>query len=253
MKRRWLVALALLSFLLTLVLHAPAPLLHAWVATPGGGTAVHGLHGTLAEGGFAALTVNQRPVLGESRWRLQPAWLALLRLSAELETAGDPVIRVGVSRGLFGPLRLSNLAAAGSVRSLLGSMGQPLLPVEGRARLDFALIRVQHGLPVEARGTAEVADLEWVLARDPLPLGSFSAVLDTDDKGITARLAGGDGPLELSGTATLAPDRSYDVRLQLRPRPAAPPQLQALVRSLGQPDAQGWYHLRRNGSLAAPA
>lgn len=254
MKRRWLVVLALLSFLVTLVLHAPAATVYAWGrggAT--GGTALHGVHGTVADGGFAALTVNNRPVLGQTRWTLHPAWLALLRLSADVEAGGDTVIRLNVSRGLLGTLRLADLNAAGNVKSLMASLGQPGLPLDGQARLDFPLVRLDDGLPVEARGSAQLENLAWTLAREPLPLGSFVADVSTSDKGVTVDLTAGPGPLELTGAATLAPDRAYDMHLQLRPRPQAPQQLLTLLRSLGEPDAQGWYHLRRNGALAEPA
>lgn len=254
MSSRWLVLLGTLAFLLTLVLHAPAAVLYQWTRPKAPGpTVLHGLHGTLAQGGFASMTVNNRPVLTDARWTLQPAWLALLRLSAEVETRGDTVVRVGLSRGLFGTLRLSQLNAAGSVKSLLGALGQPALPVEGQARLEFPLLRLDDGIPVEARGSAEIQNLAWALAREPLPLGNFTADLSTGDDGIRVDLASGAGPLELSGNARLAPDHAYDLHLQLRPRPQASPQLLSLLRSLGQPDAQGWYHIRRNGSLAPPA
>ena len=254
-RARWLIVLAVLAFLGTLVFHAPASLLYAWsrgAQAPAGGAVLHGVHGTLGAGGFAGLTVNQRPVLGEGRWTLHPWWLPLLRLSADFETAGDTVIRVGVSRAVFGKLRLSGLNAAGNVKALLGSLGQPALPVDGQARLEFPVIRLDDGRPVEARGSAQIENLAWTLAREPLPLGSFTADLSTDDKGIRVDLSSGPGPLELSGVATLAPDQAYDLHLQMRPRPQAPEQLLTLVRSLGQPDAQGWYHVRRNGTLASP-
>lgn len=255
MKRRWLLVLALLSFLVTLVLHAPANVVYGWTrgAQATGGPQLHGVQGTLTDGSFAALTVNNRPVLGATRWTLHPAWLALLRLSADFESGGDTVIRVNVSRGVLGTLRLSQLDAAGNVKALLSSLGQPALPVDGQARLRFPLLRLDDGVPVEARGTAELQNLSWTLAREPLPLGTFTADLSTADKGVTVDLTSGAGPLELSGGVTLAPDRSYDLHLQLRPRPQAPEQLLTLVRSLGQPDAQGWTHVRRNGSLAPPA
>lgn len=254
-RRRWLVVFTLLAFVVTLVLHAPASLVYAWSRgqqPAPGGPVLHGVHGTLASGGFSGLTVNNRAVLGEGRWALHPWWLPLLRLSADFEAGGDTVIRVGVSRAVFGTLRLSRLHAAGNVKALLGSLGQPALPVDGQARLEFPLIRLDDGRPVEARGSAEIQNLAWTLAREPLPLGSFTADLSTDDKGIRVDLSSGAGPLELSGVATLAPDQAYDVHLQLRPRPQAPEQLLTLVRSLGQADAQGWYHVRRNGSLAPP-
>src|SRR5688572_2807780 len=127
MKKRWVVTLALLAFLLTLVLHAPANLLYAWSQKlqPPSSFRLHGVHGTLAEGGFAALSVNQRPTLREVQWTLQPAWLALLRVAAHVEAGDEVVVRANVSRSIFGALRLSELNSAGSVKSLLQMLGQP--------------------------------------------------------------------------------------------------------------------------------
>lgn len=252
MKRRYLVLLASLAFGITLVLHAPASLVYAW--TFGGNpdaVVLHGVQGTLSHGRFDRLTLNRRPLLSDATWELQPAWLALLRFTADLETGGDTVLRGRISRAVFGTLRFSDLSAAGSVKALLGLLGQAALPLEGQARLEAPLLRLDDGIPVEAEGGLQLENLAWTLAREPLPLGSFTARFGNDDKtnAVVVTLASGPGPLELDGRASLAPDRKYEVALKLRPRPEATAPLQALLRSLGPADPQGWYHLRRNGQL----
>lgn len=251
MRKRWLFVLGFVAFLVTLALHAPAGPTYAWTlgARQDGRFLLYGVHGTLSQGGFAALAVNRRTVLQDVTWTLRPAWLALLRVTADLSTGGDAVSRVRVSRSVFGTVRLTDLASAGSVKTLLQLAGQPPLPVEGQARLDFPLVRVDGTLPVEARGSVEVENLAWTLARDPLVLGSFNAAVTTDTQGIVASFGSGPGPLEVGGTAVLKPDRAYELDLQLRPRSGAPAQLLTLVRSLGPADGQGWHHLRRKGSL----
>jgi general secretion pathway protein N len=251
MKTRWLFALGAVAFLATLLLHAPAALVYAWVQDPARPAAVrlHGVHGTVARGGFAALSVNQRTTLRDARWTLRPAWLALLRVAADIEAGDDAVVRARVSRAPFGALHLSRLNAAGSVKTLLQMAGQAPLPVEGQARLDVPLLRVAGGVPIEAEGSIEVESLVWTLARNPLALGSFNAAVTTDPLGILASFGSGPGPLEVGGTALLKPDRSYALDLQLRPRPGAPEQLLTLVRSLGPADGQGWHHFRRQGAL----
>ncbi|MGH8442210.1 MAG: type II secretion system protein N [Nevskiaceae bacterium] len=251
MKLRWAVALATLAFLATLVLHAPAAVLYAWgqkLAQPVG-LRLHGVHGTLTRGGFAGLTVNNRPMLHDGRWTLQPAWLALLRLTADFESGGGALVRARVSRSIFGAIRLTGLTSAGSVKSLLQLAGQPPLPLEGQARLDLPLVRIAGGVPVEAEGSLEVENLAWTLAREPLTLGSFNAALTTDLRGIQVNFGSGPGPLEVGGTATLGAARAYELDLQLRPRPQAPAQLVTLVQSIGPADPQGWHHLRRTGVL----
>lgn len=251
MKKRWIAVLALLAFLATLVLHAPAALLYAWAANPAQPAPVrlHGVHGTVSSGGFAAMTVNNRPALRDARWTLQPAWLALLRVAVDFEAGQDAVVRARISRAPFGTLRLSQLNSAGSVKALLQMLGQPALPIEGQARLDLPLLRLDAGVPIEARGSIEIENLAWTLARDPLPLGSFNAAVTTEERGILVNFGSGPGPLEIGGSAVLKPDRNYELDLQLRPRPGAPEQLLTLVRSLGAVDGQGWHHLRRQGPL----
>ncbi len=251
MKKRWAIALAGAAFLLTLVLHAPAALLYAWSQNPAQPAKVrlHGVHGTLAEGGFAGMSVNNRPTLSDGRWTLRPEWLALLRVAVDLKAGDDAVVRARVSRSVFGALRISNLASVGSARSLLRMLGQPALPVEGQVRLDLPLLRLSGGAPIEAEGSVELENLTWTLAREPLTLGSFNAALTTDKDVIQVNFGSGPGPLEIGGVASLRAERAYELDLQLRPRPGAPEQLLALVRSLGPADGQGWHHLRRQGTL----
>jgi len=251
MKKRWVVLLALAAFLATLVLHAPAALLYAWTQNPAAPAPLrlHGVHGTLAQGGFAGLSVNNRPTLSDGRWTLLPAWLALAHVAFDFQAGDDAVVRARVSRSVFGALRVSNLTSAGSAKSLLRMLGQPVLPVEGEVRLDLPLLRLEGGAPIEARGSVEVVNLTWTLAREPLALGNFNAALSTEKQGVVVSFGSGRGPLEIGGTATLGAERAYDLDLQLRPRAEAPPALVTLVRSLGPADNRGWHHLRRKGTL----
>lgn len=255
MKIRYLILLGVLAFLGALLFQMPAALLYS-ASNPeksGKNVRLYGVHGTLTDGGFAALTVNNRPALTDARWHLQPAWLALLRLSADLDAGGDAPVHLNVSRAVFGTLRLSDITASGSVKGLLALFGQPNLPVEGQAMVNLPLVRLDGSVPVEARGTADIRNLAWTAAKEPMPLGSFTASVSTDDKGMLVSLESGPGPLELQGSVTVARDHAYEAHVQLRPRPDASPMLKSYAQSIGPADAQGWYQIRRNGTLAPPA
>src|ERR1041384_4560078 len=98
--RRNLALLALVAFLVTLVLHAPAALLLK--SKDGDAVQWVGAEGTLSSGRVAAILVNQRPVVNGLRWTLQPWWLALLRVSVDVQTGTEPPVRARISRALFG-------------------------------------------------------------------------------------------------------------------------------------------------------
>lgn len=251
MRTRWLVLLGVAAFLWTALLHAPADRLYAVIASRGEPSAVelHGVHGTVSQGGFAGASLNGRPLLQALEWDLQPAWLLLLRLSADLELRGDPQVNMTVSRGVFGRLRLSDTRAGGSFKGTLATLGAPPLPMEGQVRLVVNSAQLADGLLLQVDGLAEFNGLVWTLAREPMVLGDYNANLATDDKGVLAQLASTSGPLEVSGEARLMPDRNWELQLQVKPRPGASPPLLALVRSMGNPDSAGWYHLRRRGTL----
>jgi general secretion pathway protein N len=244
-----LILLTVAAFLVTLVLYAPAALLLSWSASDDNPFRAYGVHGTLARGTVSQITAHDRPVLHGLRWQLNTGRLALLRLSMDVESEGDTPIRARYTQPLFGKARLSDLNALVGANTLLAIGGQAQLPVDGRIRLALSRIDFSQGLPIHAEGTAEVNGLAWTQARDPLRLGDFTATLSTDNAGILAVLASGNGPLELTGEAHLYKDRRYDLHLRLKPRPNAEPQVQTLIRSIGAPDAQGWHHIRQQGSL----
>ena len=66
-----------------------------------------------------------------------------------------------------------------------------------------------------------------------------------------ANLKSLEGPgWELEGVARQRHDRSHDIDLRMRPRADAPPIIRnPSLNGLGQPDANGWYHLKRQGRM----
>lgn len=253
MKTRSLIGLGTFTFLVGLVVHAPAATVQAWL-TPKDATPqlrLMGVAGTVMDGSANRILVNGQPVWGELEWHFKPLQLLLARLTYQLQGNTGETILLGDAALLpTGHLNLKPVLLSGSVKSLLTLLGQPYLPMDGQARLDAEKIVLKQNWPVSAQGKVEVQDLIWTLAREPVTLGDFQADVSTDAGVVTTRLQSLEGgPLELSGEVIAKPDRSYRAQIQFRVRGTASEELRSLLGSVGSPDAQGYYRLNREGKV----
>lgn len=253
MKLRSVLLIGLPVLLLALLFHAPVAILQGWFQAKDqpAPAELYGLEGSIAQGRVDGVVTGGRTVLADLRWRLRPLPLLLGRLGLTLNAGKEPILFDGqASVSLLGTLRLSEFRANAGLRPLLRAVGYPFLPIDGQAGLDFSkLVAVGRQLK-SAEGNVQLQGLAWVLGQNPTPLGDFRADVTTEGGDIVARLASVSGPLELSGDARLLPDQSYELQIRLKPKPGAPPMLQNMLVQLGAPDAQGYYQIRRNGTLA---
>jgi general secretion pathway protein N len=260
MKPWHFIALGLAAFLYALVVHAPVASLHAWLrADPPPPMDAVGLDGSLARGRAAGITQGGRAVVNDIGWKLKPLALLAGRLSFDVEGGGEAATLKGrVTRLPLGDLRLKNFHIAGSLKTVLGALGQPFVPYEGSAELAIARLTVDDGIPLDAEARAEIRGLSWALAREPIPFGDFQVEIVTDDEdAIVATVSALRGNVEAAGEARLLADeaRSWSVDLRLKARPGAPPLVMNQLRSIGPADSSGYHHLKRQGTLArvAPA
>ena len=73
-------------------------------------------------------------------------------------------------------------------------------------------------------------------------IGSYAITFDAGsarDGKLIGQIKDLEGPMQVTGTATLAGDRSYVVEGLVAPRAGAPPAVTDTLRFLGAPDAQG--------------
>ncbi|NKF23144.1 type II secretion system protein N [Solimonas marina] len=248
MRKYYLIAAAL-TFVAGLILLAPAATLYGWIAPRlGGQVALAGVTGTVHEGDAAAVMVGGSPLLQDLHWHLSIGELLLGRLGVDLDSRGAVTLSGHVSRG-FGALRASNLLVSSGLKPLLAVAGQAYAPIDGQASLDLKHLKLLGNWPSDADGTLRVQNLAWTLARDPLVLGDYQADIQRDGNDIVALVHTLGGPLDVNGDARAKSDHSYELHLQLRAKPDAPPLIVNLLHSLGQPDPQGYYHLRQQGKL----
>lgn len=253
MKTRTLVIAGALVFVYTLVVHAPVALVYSRFKPQNGAVELVGLEGTVGRGSAAGVLLRGHTAARDLQWRLQPLQLLLGRAAFHVRSSGQGLLVDGRLALLpDGGVRLSDLRSSGPVAPLLAAAGL-FLPVEGAFGLELETLQLRDGVPVRAQGRLQLSGLAWKLGRDPLRLGDFEALIAPDAEGLAAQIRSLAGGLELSGDAHLKADRGYDLHLQLKARADAPPALANMLRSLGQPDNQAFYHLRRRGQLAAPA
>ncbi|MGH8456319.1 MAG: type II secretion system protein N [Stenotrophobium sp.] len=252
MKRRTYTLIGVAVFVCALLAYAPAATLYGWLAPKNNPADVelYGVQGTVAQGQLSGVFIKGHPALAKLRWQLNPWWLLLARASFHVQGGGEQAVLDGhVSFAPFNGIRLSDLRAAMKVKPLLTAIGQPYLPLDGQAALDLKSLKLRNNQLRSADGRVTIHGLAWTLAKDPLPLGDYEAVVTTEASDVIAKINSTSGPLELSGTAKLSQDQSYEILAQFKPKADAPPLVVNLVSSSGAPDAQGWYHFTLHGKL----
>ncbi len=253
MKAGRLIGLGFAVFLGSAMLLAPADRLQAWFLPGDAPLRAQGLSGTLSQGRVTQLDVQGRPALRQLDWTLQTWQLLLGRASFRLAGGADGMLLDGTAYVVpSGTLTLSDFRLASPLAQALQAAGQGMLPVEGTFGADIRRLKLRQQWPEQAEGILSVRGLGWKLGREPVLLGDYEARLENETAGIKLSVTTTAGALLVNGTGQLGNDRSYTLDLQMRPQPDAPPMVSNLVRNLGQPDAQGWYHLRRRGQLAPP-
>ena len=250
-RARWM-ALAATAFVLGLIAQAPAASLLGWFLPkdPPPPVELRGIEGSIAHGRAAGVLLNGQVLAQDLRWSLAPLNLLLGELAADVDAKAEGLIAEGrVARRLGGRLRLADFTASGSLPGFLKLARQNFLPVDGAARLNARELVIVDGWPTRAETTLDIQGLAWTLAREPLLLGDYRAVVTTVESGLRADLSSVSGPLELSGEAQLAPDRSYTATLQLKPKPEANSVLRNLLAGSSSPDPQGVYRIKKSGKL----
>lgn len=249
--RARLLVLGLVVFVCAAVFATPAHRLLGWAAPTleASGIALQGVDGSVSAGRVAQVQLREQTVVRELTWSMQKLRLLLGRASFELAGGRDGTLIDGTAFLLpSGTLGLRSFQVALSAPEALAVAGYGRLPVEGQARLDLDALDLRAGWPYRAQGTLELRGLGYKLGRDAVRIGDFQAIIENETAGIKATLRSLAGPIEASGEAHIGQDRSYELHIQVRAHPDAPPPVANLVRTLGQADAQGWYHLRQRGA-----
>lgn len=241
---RLLILAGIATFVIALIISFPARVAYQWFAP--GELKLSGISGSVWRG-KAAQGTAAGVYLADINWRYRP--LALLR--GKLEFASNGKLASGffeakVAVGVGGSVTLSDLNGALTLETLAGVL--PLAGIEGDVSAQFEKIVVDNGVPVEATGTLNIANL---ISRylSPMRLGDYRAEFQTRDDGIAGIVESTSGVLEVSGNITLGRDRNYTFLGKVAAKPTAPINIAQQLQLLGSPDSDGMREFRIEGQL----
>jgi len=250
MKTRNLILIGVGGFFAFLIAGAPIASVYPRLAPASSQLQLSGLSGSLFAGSASQVSYQGRNLARPLHWSFNPLALIAARLGFHVDGSLDGLLFDGqVARTLGGDLIVSGLDASGSLKSLMALSSALQLPIDGDIGVKLDKLTVADRFPRQASATVTVAGLRWSLGRKPLVLGDFAVAVSTEAGVIIAAVSPTAGALDVGGEIRLNADRSYEVDLKVKARPEAEPALQNLVRTLGQPDTEGYFRIKTREQL----
>src|SRR5687768_74454 len=248
MKRLWpLIALGVGAFVIFALVTLPASVVLSRLGSAG--VSASGVSGSIWNGKAQVLQVSGVNV-GSVEWDLHVLPLFTLHLNADVKVSRvDGFASTGLSVGPGGKVTLKELTAS----LPLSAINNPQLSGwNGQLNAKFARLTLDKGWPTEVDGTLDAIDVMGP-PRKPANVGSYRVVFDpaasTAEMLLGAVSDAGNGPLQISGTIKLKPDRSYEFDTFLATKPNTPQNLARALEILGPPDAQGRRQFSAAGTL----
>ena len=242
MKR--LLAAGLATLIVGLVIIFPARVAYNWFAPAE--LKLSGIDGSVWRG-TASEALAGGAYLRDISWRFEP--LSLLRGRIAFGTqgnAGGGPIDARVAIGIDGSLILSDVAGMVPLDLVHATFQEG--GIRGDLGLQFSKLVVRDAIPVEMDGAITIANLLAPLL-SPTVIGNYRADFTTTDAGVTADVNSVSGVLNVTGTLTLAEDRSYTLIGKVSATPETPASITRQLRFLGSPDAEGRHDFRFEGAL----
>jgi len=180
-------------------------------------------------------------------WNLKPASILSGRLV--YATSSNPLtgtIDCDVSFSADGTLTLSGLS--GNVPLDLVHPAFQQSGIRGDLLLEFETLVIRHGMPVAAAGSLTIIDLYSPIL-SASRLGDFRADFQTSTESITASVGDLNGVLDVSGSITVNPDRSFTFTGLVAATASTPASVADQLRFLGSANNRGQHEFRFEGQL----
>jgi len=236
--------IGLIILIVGLLANFPARVAYQWFAPPG--VAMSGIQGSIwqvqvRDGNIGGVYVRNVDL------SLRPLALFRGRLGYAVEAeAASGFIDGIVALGVGGSVDWTDLTASFSLQALQDSMGMPGL--SGTVNLKFEQLAFEDVVPVVAVGNVEIANLRVPMVHRAA-IGGFRADFFTQETGVMASVEDTDAVIDLAGSLSLTPDRTYQFLAQVAPKDNTPADLKEQMRFLGTANERGQYELRLEGQL----
>lgn len=242
MKRLVLPGVA--TFVVGVIAIFPARVAYHWFAPAT--VQLAGIGGSVWSGSAREMTVGGI-YLRDLEWRLRPASFFTGRLGFRLEASpSSGFLETELALTPAGSIIVGNLKASVRLQMFAQLLNMPGL--SGNASLEFERLRLDDGLPVEARGTVAVAGLTAPLI-DPAPIGAYRMEFVSNESGVVASVEDTAGVFDLAGSLTIAADRRYEFLGLVAANDRTSEKLRGQLRFLGSPNERGQHEIRLEGVL----
>ena len=244
-SRKRLVVAGIATFLIGLIISFPARVAYQWLVPAE--LKLSGISGSIWRGN-ATQGYAGGVYLTNLRWNFQP--LGLLTGKVEFATSSNPAsgfLDADIAFGMGGSVTMSDVTGAVAIANLADVF--PFAGIEGDVSLEFEELVIKNGVPIEAVGTVNIANL---VSRylSPTTLGDYRAEFQTAEDAILGSVHALSGVLELKGsTIKLTEDGEYEFAGQVLAKPVAPAAIRQQLQFLGTPDARGFRDFLLPGRL----
>jgi general secretion pathway protein N len=242
---RRLILAGILTFVVGLIITFPARVAYEWFAPAE--LKLSGISGSIWRG--AATEGSAGGIyLTNLSWGFRPFGL----VTGKIEFATSSKLASGfldsnIGVGLGASITLSDVAGSLTLDTLAGMI--PLIGVEGDMSLQFEELVIRNGVPVEATGIVNIANLVS-RSLSPATLGDFRAEFQTAEDGVLGSVQALSGVLELAGsTIRLSESGDYEFAGKVLAKPDAPTAINQGLQFLGTPDASGFRDFLFPGRL----
>jgi hypothetical protein len=250
LDRKMLVAGAV-CFLLFFIAMFPARTLFA-VALPDS-VQGFGVEGSIWNGSARIINVAGQQ-LRNTEWNLAIARVLLGQFGGDIKTRWGGGFAEGFATvSLGGTLRLTDAQTAFDAGMLRSMLNTP--EMRGQVSLDIQELEVVDNWPRRLTGKGEIRNFSSpLMGRGTDEIVSnisieFDSSTETEEGTVTGRISDAGGPLEIKGTLQLKSPGSYELNTRVKARPDAPRAIRVNLRFLGEPDAEGNYTFKLEGSV----